>query len=235
MEVSAKLSASGLSDQSDDVRGTSAETLSCFFQLPSRILTQKSTFLNEIVISCSGHLWSALLQAGAVSSCAVDILTLFAHVISYDCDLALRSVGPTSQGTVFKVRCFAQPSGPLGALNLGDIFEKLIEFSKLQGSAVKLTSLRALGIVSRPLIVSAPESSFTAVTKQYCELLSSLFSFFLEDSDDISIRDTTSDGSVVWLEARNHSWYNIVAIAPLIIGDDQGTKTETLARNSYAL
>lgn len=224
-----KLSASGLSDQSDDVRGTSAETLSCFFQLPSRILTQKSTFLNEIVISCSGHLWSALLQAGAVSSCAVDILTLFAHVISYDCDLALRSVGPTSQGTVFKVRCFAQPSGPLGALNLGDIFEKLIEFSKLQGSAVKLTSLRALGIVSRPLIVSAPESSFTAVTKQYCELLSSLFSFFLEDSDDISIRDTTSDGSVVWLEARNHSWYNIVAIAPLIIGDDQGTKTETLA------
>jgi len=207
----------GLSDESDDVRGTSAQVLSCYFRDKGN---ENISLLDRVVEECSKPLWSALLHVGTVSSCAVDVVLLFADIMSYNCDLVLRSVHPI----MFNEHC----------LDFSSVLVKLAGFLKSDDAAIKLSSLRALGTIARPLINKAVayqgtkcdgNSLLIPTAKAYCGLISDLFATYFEDEFDCVTDDCTGgdEAAAVAVErldvlstTRNDAWTQVTDSLPLL-------------------
>ena len=202
----------GLSDRSDDVRGASAQVLTCYFGNGEDKNKDTASDLGVIVEECAAPLWSALLQVASVSSCAIDILALFALVMQYNCNLVLHTVpfrtandGAATQGT-FEAA-----------------IQKMVEFLRSDDEAVKTSSLLVVGAVMKPMILrsvsqaeSEGEGSLSSVTRAYCDLLANMFSSYFE-LDAADEDDTIKEGEIATMSARDDAWVKAIdAISPLL-------------------
>ena len=207
----ASLAVDGLSDEGDDVRGASAQVLACYFRNENDENKEPSSDLRGITGTCAGPLWSALLQVRPVSSCAVDILAIFALVMRYNCDLVLETVKSKQAG------------GSATHVSFGSTIRKMVEFLDFDDDAVKASSLRVVGMIIKPMMMRSishakieGEESLASVTRAFCDLLTFMFNAYFDL--DISREDATEqEGRNIAVSAKNEAWTKVVgAISPLL-------------------
>lgn len=204
----ASLAEIGLSDQGDDVRGASAQVLACYFRNENE---EPPSDLRGIIETCAGPLWSALLQVRPVSSCAVDILALFALVMRNNCDLVLETIQSKLAG------------GSATQISFGSTIRKMIEFLDFDDEAVKASSLRVVGTIIKPMIMRSilhakieGEESLVSVIRAFCDLLNFMFTTYFDL--DVSSEDATEqEGRSIAVSTKIDAWAKIVgAISPLL-------------------
>jgi SNF2 family DNA or RNA helicase len=166
--------------------------------------------LNGIIEQCAAPLWLALLQVGLVSSCAVDILTLFALVMQDNCDLVLQTV--QSKLEIDRAE-----------ISFGSVTRKMIEMLSFDDEAVKASSLRVVGMIMKPVIFrsvsdaeSAVADSLLSVTSAYCDILTCLFTAYF-DLDGYIEGEVEQEGKNIAVLAKDDAWSKVIgAIPPLL-------------------
>jgi len=209
----------GLKDNSDDVRGASAQALSHFVQESGHGSNENNYARGEntkkIIRNCTETLWKAMKEVNNTSSCVLDLITLFSRVISADCHLALESIG------VFNISKSRHV--------MEEILFKMNEFLNFDSISVQLSCFNALAIIAEPIAMTLRNSEKrndnngnSVILGLYCKLLSNLFSSFCSGNhflveDDEENYDMKSGAPNEYSEveffqkARNKAWQAIIS------------------------
>ena len=124
-----KLSTNALSDDSDDIRAVSAQVLLQILKVDRKLHTL------DVEKMCAGPLWDAVCNIeNDVSSCAPDLLALFAKLLSNDC-------GSVKDVLRDKNHVF---SGGKSAFSNTTLLEKLTSFVGFDSAVVRISSLQAI-------------------------------------------------------------------------------------------
>jgi hypothetical protein len=163
-----KLSAQGLSDDSDDVRAVSAQVL-----LQMLRLEQNKFYTIDIVKECASPIWDALcITSNDVSSSASDLLALFSTMLTSNFDSVIKEVQNRSNETKEDVR--------------SSIVAKLESFIAFDSEVVRISCFRALSLVSGSLADGADRRDTLLTTRILCNVVDRLFYHLCGSQDSTS-------------------------------------------------
>ena len=228
----------GLLDQSDDVKGTSAQVLKSFItqnimsakeekeDMDNKVQAQQRKIISKSVTQT----WEALKQVQTTSSSTMDLLNLFSSMISFDSELVLNSMG------------LLQSSHNSNGAD--ELLHKMNEFLYFDDHSVRLRCFESLAIIAKPIAsifiqenigcsISKSRSkrcSENRTMKLYINLLVNFFDSYVYDTsiDDekteemivLQEDDDKRSNMGVMYEARDKAWMALIEALVLLIQDD---------------
>lgn len=216
----------GLQDQSDDVKGASAQVLSCMINKLTNIpcSVQDQVQSKQIISCCVDQTWTSLKEAETTSSCTLDLLNLFSSMISIDSNLVLKTMSILGSKT---------------SDNADELLRKMNAFLYFDDYSVRLRCFESLSIIAEP-IASAFANEKTKrngnqTLQLYCKLLVNMFDSYMNDThcddddyyDDKMQEMATNQGDCgrqssryVINATRDKAWKAIIDATILLISDE---------------
>eukprot|EP00804_Cyclotella_cryptica_P029069 CCRYP_005261-RB/>CCRYP_005261-RB protein AED:0.02 eAED:0.02 QI:222/1/1/1/1/1/5/24/1992 len=182
-----KQSICGLSDESDDVRAVAAQVL---LQMAK---TNPKLYMLDVVKECSNPLWQAICSIQRdVSSCASDLLVLFATVLCRDFQMAVHHFSRCTDGT--------------NNLSFDTILCKLTTFVGFNAADVRIACFQALCLITNSVgedNLESQSANTKSLTRVLCDLVERLFHDFCEEKSELSLGDAVC-------KHRNLAWSKIL-------------------------
>jgi hypothetical protein len=152
----------GISDGNDDNRAVSAQILRYCLRLESQFHTV------DIVKRCSGPLWIAVTKIGDISSCASDLLSLLAEVLSSDCSSFLSTLREANASFAFD-----------------SVLQKLSEFIDHDSAHVSISTYHAVSLIADPIVKAAVGNDgqdTDNIHSAICKLLNRIFKTYFTNT-----------------------------------------------------
>jgi hypothetical protein len=235
----------GLGDSNDDVRGASAQVLTCLLvKLRTEMSNERSGIWKMTAQECIPRylkpLWDAMKVLHSASSCAFDLLELFTRSISVSCNTVLGTMMTWGTDTVDENRTMKQ------------LLETLNRFLTFDSLPVRLCCLRSLRHIVAPIISTysftgksgevghecLSERRDSDMVSVFCSLLSTLFDSFFDltsmfdeeakfQNNDDSISPQESKNKIL-LETRCKAWETLIQSLPALLNgpyiDEKGKR-----------
>lgn len=209
--------ANALTDSSDDVRAVAAQVVLSL--LKGHSMQQKCSQEDHnskqhqrcsgIIKKCCGSLWNAIMSVHSLSVCAIDLLTLFSHIVETDCETVVESIG-------FHMKKSSELCSSIRTIEVTEqILKKIVQFLDFNSTILQLSSLHTLSSICKAMTtgMSLSEEEFRRVLALLYALLRKYFELIFDSSvaeeaqseiyhEEISQTKTMKK----LIEARSTSW-----------------------------
>jgi hypothetical protein len=171
----------GLKDSSDDVRGASAQVLynlvaKHVYANEEKESTEVQSKVSHIISQCAQHVWAAINELCATSTCTLDLMKLFSQIVSTDSKCVLSSLGTLKEKN--------------SSRTTDHLLAKLNSFLHFNDISVQLSCLNTLSVIVEPISITLSQSESKKSKRKsnktmqvLCDLLTSLFLSFLKGTN----------------------------------------------------
>ena len=235
----------GLRDTNDDVRGASAQILTCLLDKVKKERDDESNGVwnmtpQECITRHLKPMWDAMKVLHSASSCAFDLLHLFTLSIAVSCNTVLGTMMTWGKDAADVNR------------TMKELLETLNRFLTFDSLPVRLCCLRSLRHIVAP-IISTYSSKDTSGAKSheylsqrsesqmvsvFCSLLSTLFDSYFDPAsifeDDITVQNDCDNSlpqeskNAILLNTRCQAWETLIQSLPGLLNapniDKKGKK-----------
>ena len=188
-----KLTTNALLDDSDDVRAVSAQVLFQILKIDRKLHTI------DVEKVCAGSIWDAVCNIeNDASSCAPDLLALFAKLLSHDCVSVNHVLRDSSCNSGEEKRLFS----------FDTLLDKLASFVGFDSVVVRISCLQAIYFVMNSLldgVLQNQNMNNLLTIRALCALVQRLFYDYCENTqDEIPVE--------ILFKHRNQAWNKVLDV-----------------------